>query len=58
MTVRQYIKKEVKVMQRDCAKKGITPMEWVAKNGKSYHDKYAHKVTQHNSISGCFEGYN
>lgn len=52
MTTRQYILKEMRIMERECRRRGISPAEWISRYAKAYYQRYASKV-----LAPCFEGY-
>ncbi len=36
----QYILNEVKVIEKECLKKGISPIEWIERYAEGYHRKW------------------
>jgi len=43
---KQHILNELKTIEKECMKKGITASEWVAKYTEDYHRKYPDNTRQ------------
>ena len=44
MSTQEYIQTERKQIKEDCERLRITPLEWVERFAKIYHDQNAHRL--------------
>ena len=38
--IRRYILNEVKIIEKECLEKGISPSEWIERHAEEYRQKY------------------